>query len=306
MGIGPEVTVAALSEYTPRHPVVLVGRRAAILPLFGSRVVREVGALSDAGTGLSLLEPTGPEPVEVASIRFAAMACLSNEAAGMVTGPIHKMRLVEQGFAFRGHTDFLGSLCGNASPVMAFVGGSLRVALVTTHIPLGAVAGAITTARVLDVVCTSHAALVNDLGFSAPTLAVCGLNPHAGEEGLLGREELDTIGPACDQARARGLNVIGPVSAETAFLQARQGRIDLVVAMYHDQGLAPLKVVDFGRSVNWTVGLPILRTSVDHGTADSLVGTGQADSASMVAALKLADQIATHRSSRNQDENPAE
>ncbi|MFT4974480.1 MAG: 4-hydroxythreonine-4-phosphate dehydrogenase [Myxococcota bacterium] len=301
MGIGPEVTAHALSTAPPTRPVVLLGDPAPIraaaaavglhLPL--------IHALSEAAAGVSLLVPTTlpGEAVEVAAIRQAAQACLSSAAAAMVTGPIHKKRLSEQGFAFSGHTDFLGALCG-APPVMAFVGGKLRVALVTTHIPLMKVGAALNVSDIVRVVATSHDALVHDLGLLAPRVAVCGLNPHAGEEGLLGSEELTVIGPACEQLRRTGRDVWGPVSAETAFLEAQHGRVDLVVAMYHDQGLAPLKAVDFGRSVNWTLGLPIIRTSVDHGTADHLVGTGQAEPDSMIAALRLAEEILQRRALR--------
>ena len=190
-----------------------------------------------------------------------------------------------------GHTDFIGHLCGVDEPVMAFAGGRLRVALVTHHMPLMSVGAALTIPRIQRVVRIAHRALVEDLQIAIPRIAVCGLNPHAGEWGLLGFEETEIIGPACDELRAAGLQVVGPVSAETAFLNAQQGSIDLVVAMYHDQGLAPLKAVDFGRSVNWTLGLPILRTSVDHGTAEHLMGTGAADPDSMCAAMELAEAV---------------
>ena len=139
------------------------------------------------------------------------------------------------------------------------------------------------------------AALQEDLGISAPRIAVCGLNPHAGEDGVLGSTEVEVIGPALRRMGAEGMSLVGPISAETAFMDAHSGRYDMVVAMYHDQGLVPLKVLDFGRSVNWTLGLPILRTSVDHGTADALVGTGLADSSSMCSAIELAVGILERR-----------
>lgn len=297
MGIGPEVALRTLAQGDPSG-VVLVGRAAAIH-----------AANTELGLGLRLvqqLEPSTPgaitvldpgdaiEPAEVAAIRLGAQACLDGRAGALVTGPIHKARLVAQGFAFKGHTDFLGALCG-ADAVMAFAGGRLRVALVTHHIPLSAVPGALTVHGIQHVVRTVGAALRQDLGIDAPQIAVCGLNPHAGEQGLLGTEEIEIIGPACAGLRAEGWQVQGPVSAETAFLLAGQSRADVVVAMFHDQGLAPLKAVDFGRSVNWTLGLPMVRTSVDHGTADHLVGTGTADPASMGAALALARDIVGRR-----------
>ncbi|MCB9663148.1 MAG: 4-hydroxythreonine-4-phosphate dehydrogenase PdxA [Alphaproteobacteria bacterium] len=300
-GIGPEVACRALVARPPARPVLLVGdpepvRREAeacgleLAPL-------DAHDLPTGAVGL-LPPPPGPEPVEVRALRWAVAACLDGRAAGLVTGPIHKARLAAQGFAHAGHTDFLGALCGVERPVMAFTGGELRVALVTVHLPLARVPAAVTSEGVLHTVCRAHEALRDQLGLPAPRLVVCGLNPHAGDDGLLGREELEVIGPAVRAARAQGVDARGPVSAEAAFLDARAGRADLVVAMYHDQGLAPLKAVDFGRSVNWTLGMPIVRTSVDHGTADDLVGTGRADPSSMVAALELASQLADVREGR--------
>lgn len=242
------------------------------------------------GAGLRALKlPESDEPVEIVAIRAAVAACLVGEGRALVTGPIHKARLAARGFHHHGHTEFLGELCGVTEPVMAFVGGSMRVALTTVHLPLRDVPAAITVDRVLHVVRTADAALRLQLGLPRPRIAVCGLNPHAGDAGVLGTEELTIIGPACDILRAEGIDVWGPISAETAFWEHE--RSDLVVAMYHDQGLAPLKRVDFGRSVNWTLGLPIVRTSVDHGTADALVGTGRASPASMEAAIGLALEL---------------
>jgi 4-hydroxythreonine-4-phosphate dehydrogenase len=219
---------------------------------------------------------------------LATQACLDGRADALVTGPIHKARLHAAGFEYPGHTDFLGHLCGVENPVMGFVGGSLRVCLVTVHLPLSQVAQAITASRVLYTLQVANQALKDSLGIERPRLLVCGLNPHAGDQGLLGREEIEQIQPACAHAQAMGLRVEGPVSAEAAFRMMLAGQADMVVAMYHDQGLAPLKLVDFGRSVNWTMGLPIVRTSVDHGTADNIAGQGIADPSSMLAAIELA------------------
>ncbi len=297
MGIGPEVTLRAVAR-SGWDDLVLVGRRSALdaanravgLPL------RAVDAPRPAGDAVAVLDPGDEdEPTEVAAIRLGALACLDGRAAALVTGPIHKMRLARQGFAFPGHTGFLGHLCGVDRPVMAFAGEKLRVALLTTHRPLASVPEAITGERVRHVVRVAVEALRRDLGLAAPRVALCGLNPHAGEEGLLGREELERMAPAAEALRAEGLDLRGPVSAETAFLSALRGEVDLVVAAYHDQGLVALKAVEFGRSVNWTLGLPIVRTSVDHGTADDLVGTGRADPSSMEAALGLARRIVARR-----------
>ena len=291
LGIGPEVTVKALArriEAGARTNAVVMGDAAAI-----EREAARIGlSLPRVGhipsVGLSMMEPSGEGPVEVRSIRAAVDACQIGQAAGMVTGPIHKERLSRQGFAYPGHTDFLGHLCHVEQPVMAFVGGRLRVALVTVHLPLRQVADAITTPRVEHVLRTVHNASVRQLGLSAPRIAVCGLNPHAGDNGLLGHEDAEFIAPAVHNVQQLGVDARGPVSSEAAFRQAAEGKVDWVVAMYHDQGLAPLKLVDFGKSVNWTLGLPIVRTSVDHGTADDIAGRGIADPAGMNAAIDLA------------------
>ena len=239
--------------------------------------------------GVRLLDTRNSEsPCEVRAIRLATQACLDGRADALVTGPIHKARLHAAGFEYPGHTDFLGHLCGVENPVMGFVGGSLRVCLVTVHLPLSQVAQAITASRVLYTLQVANQSLKESLGIERPRLLVCGLNPHAGDQGLLGREEIEQIQPACVHAQAMGLRVDGPVSAESAFRMMLAGQADMVVAMYHDQGLAPLKLVDFGRSVNWTMGLPIVRTSVDHGTADNIAGQGIADPSSMLAAIELA------------------
>jgi 4-hydroxythreonine-4-phosphate dehydrogenase len=281
-GIGPEVAIAALRS--TGADAVLLGDVPSLRALAPELVlVDTIGP----GQGLRALDlPVGAEPVEIVALREAVAGCLDGRARALVTGPIHKARLAARGFHHAGHTGFLGELCGVDEPVMAFVGGPIRVALVTVHLPLRAVADAITFARVLHTLRTCHRALREQLRVPHPRLAVCGLNPHAGDDGLLGREEIEVIAPACAEARAEGMDIWGPISAETAFHAA--DRSDMVVAMYHDQGLAPLKRVDFGHTVNWTLGLPIVRTSVDHGTADDLVGTGRASASSMEAAIRVA------------------
>lgn len=298
-GIGAEIAVKAVADRGPdARPVVLVGSGAALHDALAlvehTPNLRVCDRLDEAlaTPGISAFDPgEHDEPVEVASVRAAVAACLSGDAAALVTGPIHKARLAARGFAHPGHTDFLGHLCGVPRPVMAFVGGSLRVALVTVHLPLRHVADAISTDGVLHVLRTADHALRHQLGLRDPRLVVCGLNPHAGDGGLLGTEEIAAIAPAVTAAGRAGVHAWGPVSAEAAFRQAADGEADLVVAMYHDQGLAPLKLVDFGESVNWTLGLPIVRTSVDHGTADDIAGRGIADPRSMRAAIALAERL---------------
>jgi 4-hydroxythreonine-4-phosphate dehydrogenase len=296
MGIGPEVTARALSEVSHEVAFTLMGAATELQPALDEAGVPWTTASSACGcTGVCVVDTSSSdEPAPVAAIRLGARAVMDGEADALVTGPIHKARLRQQGFPFMGHTDMLGELCA-ARPVMAFTGGRLRVALVTTHLPLEAVSGAITPERVAHTVRTAHDALVDDLGITAPKLMLCGLNPHAGEGGELGDTEQRVLQPVADMLRAEGLGLTGPICAETAFMSAARGEVDMVVAMYHDQGLVPLKVVDFGRSVNWTLGLPIIRTSVDHGTADSLVGTGRADSSSMTSAIQLAMDIVRRR-----------
>ncbi|MBT3220850.1 MAG: 4-hydroxythreonine-4-phosphate dehydrogenase PdxA [Proteobacteria bacterium] len=304
-GIGAEVVCKALEL---RHqegrlpPVVLVGdieavRREARGVL--SLPIREVGEIDvderEDGVGFVPVLDPGTSMVEVASLDVAVEAILAGRASALVTGPINKESLVKRGFHHHGHTEYLAELCQVERPVMAFAGGRLRVALVTTHLPLRCVADALTSERVLYTIEVAARALRLDLALQDPLVLVCGLNPHAGDGGVLGMEEKDIIEPAIHEARRRGLRVEGPVSAETAFLRALKGDGELIVAMYHDQGLAPLKAVDFGRSVNWTLGLPIIRTSVDHGTAYELLGKGGADPASMVAALTFAEEMVVAR-----------
>lgn len=298
-GIGPEIALRALADRpTGARPVVLAGSLAGLRE--AARLVRSapplvpIGSLEDPvpTAGLPIWDPGDVvEPVEVAAIRGAVRACRSGHAAALTTGPIHKARLAARGFAFPGHTDFLGHLCEVDRPVMAFVGGQLRVALVTVHLPLRAVADAITIDGIVHTVRAADRALRDQLGVSSPRVGVLGLNPHAGDGGLLGHEETEVIGPAIARCRADGIDAHGPLSAEAGIRAAAAGDYDMVVAMYHDQGLAPLKLVDFGQSVNWTLGLPIVRTSVDHGTADDIAGQGIADPTSMIAALAMAERL---------------
>jgi len=301
-GVGPEVACRALAQRrSAGQPVhaVLVGDAAALVPEAereGLTLVEvdHIGPVE--GTAVAVLDPGDhPEPVEVASIREAVRACLAGRASGLVTGPIHKAKLSARGFDHPGHTGFLGALCGVERPVMAFVGGRLAVALVTTHLPLAQVADRLRPDDIVHVLRVADAALRDQLRLDTRRLLVCGLNPHAGDDGLLGTEERRIIAPAVQAARAEGVEAIGPMSAEAAFLKAAAGHGEMVVAMYHDQGLVPLKLVDFGRSVNWTLGLPMVRTSVDHGTAYDIAGTHRADASSMLAAIAVAERLVGHR-----------
>ena len=292
MGIGPEVSVKALKRLQNAPVVILAGRRTALLQ---AQDLLLWGAEQGQRQYWMPFEDSDDDAAEVAAIRWAVSECLAERASALVTGPINKAQLVAKGFSFHGHTEFLGHLCGDVPTVMGFVGGIFKVCLATTHLPLMDVGRHLSVDGLVQSAEIALSALKNDLGIEAARLGVCGLNPHAGENGVLGREEIDVIGPACEMLRAAGYCVVGPISSETAFLEARRGHLDMVMAMYHDQGLTPLKAVDFGDSVNWTLGLPIIRTSVDHGTAEALVGTGQASADSMVAALELAMHLASRR-----------
>ena len=226
---------------------------------------------------------------------MALAGCRSGQYQAMVTAPVQKSIINDAGIAFTGHTEYLADHCGSTHPVMLLAAGSLRVALATTHLPLSAVSGAITGTlldETLDI-------LQHDLrafwGITAPRIAVTGLNPHAGESGHLGREEIDTIQPAIARAVARGIRATGPWPADTLFTPRQLSQVDVVLAMYHDQGLPVLKHAGFGNAVNVTLGLPVIRTSVDHGTALELAGTGRAEDGSLRAAIQLAAQLARSR-----------
>ncbi|MCY4269713.1 MAG: 4-hydroxythreonine-4-phosphate dehydrogenase PdxA, partial [Gammaproteobacteria bacterium] len=214
-------------------------------------------------------------------LRQATGTVLAGEAGALVTGPAHKAVINEAGFAFTGHTEFLAELCGRESSVMMLATDGLRVALATTHLPLGQVAGAITRRRLLEVLAILHGDLQGRFGIRQPRILVCGLNPHAGESGELGREEIEIIEPALAEARAKGMDLVGPLPADTLFTPRHLDTADAVLAMYHDQGLPVLKFKGFGHAVNITLGLPIVRTSVDHGTALDLAGSGKADCGSL-------------------------
>jgi 4-hydroxythreonine-4-phosphate dehydrogenase len=228
----------------------------------------------------------------IAMLDRACGGCMNGEFAAMVTAPVQKSTLMDAGYAFSGHTEYLAMRTRAALPVMLLVGGGLRVALVTTHLPLADVPRAITRERLRATLRIVNMDLERNFSLSRPRIAVLGLNPHAGESGHLGREEIDVIQPVILELQAEGLNIQGPVPADTAFTPRFLEGVDVIVAMYHDQGLPVIKHAGFGSGVNVTLGLPILRTSVDHGTALGLARSGKADTGSLRAALSLAIDIA--------------
>ncbi len=296
-GIGPEVAVkASLSED--------VGRLCLPCLIGDRRVLTEAAEISGLAldTGVEIIEPfrirTFPrcrpsaESGEAAYryIRHAVEGCLRGEFHAMVTAPVSKESLREAGLPWPGHTEMLAELTETAKYAMMLIGGPLRVVLVTTHLPLGDVPERLTEEAIIEKI--ELACMASEmLGIRSPRIAVAGLNPHAGEGGLMGREEAEVIGPAVREARARGLPVEGPFPPDVVFRLAYTGRVDMVVAMYHDQGLIPLKMIAFDRGVNITLGLPILRTSPDHGTAFDIAWRGTARPDSMIEAVKLAASL---------------
>ena len=325
-GIGPEVVLKAAADPRVRGAarVVAVGSAAVLreqAEQLGLGTVREVQGAedveSDAPAGhpaLPVLDVGGAAEYSwgettaeggAQAMRAVARACdlcLGGGADGLVTAPLSKEAIHKAGFAFPGHTEFLQERTGAETVVMVLASetarGPLRVALVTIHVPVAAVASLVTAERVGAVCRTLAASLTADLGIEAPRLAVLGLNPHAGDGGVIGREEIDVLRPALDGLRAEGLDADGPFPADAFFGRAAWTRCDAVVAMYHDQGLAPFKALAQGAGVNVTLGLPIVRTSPDHGTAFDLAGRGEADAGSMVEAVLLAAQMAERRAER--------
>lgn len=250
----------------------------------GSLLVQPVPLVRAAQPG-RLDSANGPYVLE--TLRAACDGCLAGPFEALVTGPVHKGIINEAGLPFTGHTEFLAERC-TAQPVMMLATPGLRVALVTTHLPLREVAAAVTAPRLTHIIEVLYLDLVRRFGIPAPRILVCGLNPHAGEGGHLGREEIEVIEPVLTALRGRGWDLQGPLPADTVFVPGRLAAADAVLAMYHDQGLPVLKHLGFGQAVNITLGLPIIRTSVDHGTALELAGTDRADLGSLRASIDMA------------------
>ena len=316
-GIGPEVTLKALAA--PPAPAntrfLLIGDRANLerldtelglaldlRPFAGYDQPGRIFVLPPLVESLpSDLPPGAPAAANAALawLEDGARRCLRGELDALITAPVSKEAIIRAGHPFTGQTEFLSELAGADRTAMMLLGEDdrgrwLRVALATTHVPICRVAAAVTQPKV-ELAIELAALACRDLGLARARVAVCGLNPHAGEGGQLGTEEQVTIIPAVEAARRRGLDVVGPLAADTLFHQAYRGDFEAVVAMYHDQGLGPLKMIAFERGVNWTLGLPFIRTSPDHGTAYDLAGRGLADPSSMMAAIRLAARLAASR-----------
>lgn len=283
--LGVDINVIPVSADTTRTP-----REPGTLPVLPVALAAPVhpGTLD-----------TRNAPYVLQMLQRAAQGAMDGEFDAIVTAPVHKGIINDAGLAFTGHTEFFAALA-DCEVVMMLTADALRVALVTTHMPLAQVPASITYAAVTRVLRQVDASLREWFGIDRPRIAVLGLNPHAGEGGHMGREEIDTITPAIDALRSTGIDLLGPLPADTAFVPRHLQGYDAVVAMYHDQGLPVLKHAGFGHAVNITLGLPFIRTSVDHGTALDLAGTGRADIGSMVAATQLAVQLAHSRAARTQ------
>lgn len=234
---------------------------------------------------------TGNAGYIIRTLEQALLSCLAGQTHGIVTGPVNKSIINDAGIDFSGHTEWFADNTGTKRVVMMLAGKGLRVALATTHLPLAKVSDAITQTSLREVISILHNELVTKFNLKNPRILVCGLNPHAGENGHLGREEIETITPVIKALQQQGLDVEGPLPADTLFTPDNLARADAVLAMYHDQGLPVLKHAAFGQSVNITLGLPILRTSVDHGTAFDLAGSGRSDCSSLVAAVRCAAEL---------------
>jgi 4-hydroxythreonine-4-phosphate dehydrogenase len=308
-GIGPDV-VLQLARASLAARIVIVAdadmltQRAALLGLDVQlrRIavdvpMHEQGSLFVHHVPLEATVRCGqPDPVNARAVlnalEVAIRACLDRKWDALVTAPMHKGVINDAGIPFSGHTEFLAAATATRTPVMMLVANQLRVALVTTHLALRDVSDAITAARLDDVLAVLWQDLHRRFSIERPRILVCGLNPHAGESGYFGREEIDIIRPAILRARAAGIDVEGPLPADTLFTPGYLDGADAVLAMFHDQGLPVLKYAAFGKAVNVTLGLPIVRTSVDHGTALDIAGSGRADPGSLLAAVSLAAELA--------------
>ncbi len=307
-GIGPDLLLALAADpaFTPPGELVVLGDRdvfaaradALGLPFDWPQADPSVPAVAGFRFHhLAAPNPVTPGRLDAGNARHvldmlnhAADGCREGRYTAMVTAPLHKGVINDAGIPFTGHTEYLAERVGG-TPVMMLVADTLRVALATTHLPLAKVPDAITGEGLTTVLETLHGAMVDWLGKPQPRILVAGLNPHAGESGHLGDEEIRVIGPTLEAMRERGIQAIGPLPADTLFTPHHLDGADAVLAMYHDQGLPVLKYAGFGRAVNVTLGLPIVRTSVDHGTALDLVGTGRAEHGSLAAAIALAAEI---------------
>lgn len=309
-GIGPDITIQLAQQAQSAEiiviadPELLTARAKQLnLPLHLLECDLNARPVSNAAHTLKIiphaLETTvipgklNPQNAHYVlhTLEMAADICLAKKADSLVTGPVHKGVMNEAGIVFSGHTEFFARYCKVAHTVMLFVVDQLKVALATTHLPLAEVSKSITKESLRATLTILHAELKRQFNLPSPTIYVCGLNPHAGEQGYLGREEIDTISPLLDEMRTEHYHLEGPLPADTIFTQKILQQADAILAMYHDQALPLVKYLGFGHAVNVTLGLPFIRTSVDHGTALDIAGTKQADAGSLIAAVALAMKL---------------
>jgi len=308
-GIGPDILIQAAQITVNAELVViadpdLLEQRSALLKLplnliefdASHKDLQQAGTLKIIPT--SLINGCTPGKLDVSNAKYvldtletACNGCLQGIFAALITAPVNKAIINQAGFTFSGHTEFLAKHCGSGYPVMMLANPDLRVALVTTHLPLNKVSEAITPERLETVLAIVWHDLRKRFGITNPRLLVCGLNPHAGEDGHLGHEDKNIIAPVIEKLRDDGIQLLGPLPADTAFTPEHVNQVDVIVCMYHDQGLPVIKAQGFGKTVNITLGLPIIRTSVDHGTALTLAGTGKANCASLLAAIECAIKL---------------
>lgn len=314
-GIGPDICLALAKL---NLPIVILGDRQVLqeraqrlnLTINFLDYTKDHFDISLPNTLFVISIPT-PQPVTPGKLNplnstyvlkllsYGTEACLRGDFSGLVTAPVNKAVINQANIPFTGHTEFLAQYCQVKTVVMMLACESMKVALVTTHLPLKDVPQSINKALICNVIETLNDALKRDFGIIKPQIFVAGLNPHAGEGGYLGHEEIEIINPALRQLRAQGIHVEGPFPADTLFVPNQLKKADAFVAMYHDQGLPVLKYAGFGHAVNITLGLPIIRTSVDHGTALELAGTGQADTGSLIAAVEIAKLMVEKRASND-------
>lgn len=299
LGIGLEVTTKALQKILqdktlPPVSFKIFGDHCALQELESLSDVVQTVATSEQYDLTSLTIAQAGE-VSVAALDGALGAFHRGEIKGLITAPIAKAHVGAAGFAFPGHTEYLAHSTDTQKFTMMLAGPKLRVTLVTIHHPLSQVAARLSQEKIIETIALTYQSLKNDFGIDAPRVAVCGLNPHAGEQGLLGPEENEIIGPAIAKAHDLGYHAFGPQVPDAVFHEAYQGRWDAVVCMYHDQGLIPFKMIHFDQGVNVTLGLPLVRTSPDHGTAFDIAGQNKADATSMEAAIRLAIDLVARR-----------
>ena len=308
-GVGPEIAVKAWVALCAEIPLMWIGDPAHLPPGSRYQVITDPAEAPavcahalpvlarDFGPALTpgIANPAHAQGV-IDAIATGVDLVMQGHCTALCTAPIHKKALIDgAGFAYPGHTEYLAALAGVKRVVMMLACDALRVVPATIHIPLADVPTALTARLLTDTILITHAALRRDFGIARPRIAVAGLNPHAGEGGAMGTEEIEMIAPVLQALRAEGLDLSGPLSADTMFHPAARARYDAAICMYHDQALIPIKTLDFASGVNVTLGLPFIRTSPDHGTAFDIAGQGIADAASMIAALRMADRMAKAR-----------